>query len=169
VADDRAVPAGRREARSGTQDAVLGTGLVGALVLAISQFLPLAHVHVAAARQAIGSITAGSEHAYALLPVAVLAALLAYGVWVAGSRPALLAVGVMGLVALLIALIPDLSYAHSTGLTSIAGHFVLAGNRPAAGFYLELAGAMILLITCVSGFVLIGAPERAPRPIGSEG
>jgi hypothetical protein len=139
---------------------LLTGGVVGSLVLAASQFMTLFHTRIAATTVPVASATVGSEHAYAVLPVAVLAALLAFGVWSAGSRPALLAVGALGLIALLISLARDLPDAHKQGLRMVGGHYVLAVNRPAVGLYAESLGAMILLITCVCGFILLGAPER---------
>ena len=152
-----------QERLSSPSRVVLGGGLLGAALLFISQFLNLSSVHIASSQRALGSITAGAEHGWAMIPIAVLAALLAYGFWSVGSRPALLAVGLLGLLALLITLLHDLSYTHRTGLRTVAGHYVLAGNRPGAGFYLELVGAMLLLLTCVSGFLLIGSGSPVRR------
>ena len=141
---------------------LLGAGLAGAVVLAVSQFLNLYGTHIRSRHLLVATATAGSQHAYALLPVAVAAAILAYGVWRAGSRPALLGVGLLGLAALLIALLHDLPYAHRQGLWHLGGGYVLAINRPEVGLYAETAGALLLLLTFVGGFVLLGTPE--PRP-----
>jgi hypothetical protein len=143
---------------------LLGGGLVGALVLAVSQFLNLYGTHIRTHHRLVATATAGSEHAYALLPVAIAAAVLAYGVWKVGSRPALLGLGLLGLAALLIALLHDLPYAHRQGLWNLGGHYVLAVNRPEVGLYAETAGALILLLTFVCGFVMLASPQgQAPR------
>lgn len=138
---------------------LLGGGLAGAVVLAVSQFLNLYGTHIRSRHLLVATATAGSQHAYALLPVAAAAALLAYGVWRVESRPALLGIGLLGLAALLIALLRDLPYAHREGLWSLGGHYVLAVNRPEIGLYAETAGALILLLTFVCGFVLLGTPQ----------
>jgi hypothetical protein len=138
---------------------LLGGGLVGAVVLAASQFLNLYGTHIRARHLLVATATAGSQHAYALLPVAAVAAVLAYAVWRAVSRPALLGLGLLGLASLLIALFRDLPYAHRQGLWRLGGHYVLAINRPEVGLYVETAGALILLLTFVCGFVLLGPPE----------
>lgn len=142
--------------------------LTGALVLAVSQFLNLFGTHIRARHVVVATDTVGSEHGYALLPVALVVVLLAYGVWRLLSRPALLGIGVLGLAALLITLLHDLPYAHKQGLRSFQGHYVLAVNRPEVGLYMETAGALLLLLTFVCGFVLLGPPEtqadrRAPQ------
>jgi hypothetical protein len=150
---------------------LLGGGVLGALLLAISQFMTLAATRVAGNRVPVESITVGSDHAYALLPVALVAAALAYGVWSAGSRPALLAIGLLGAVSLVIALARDLPDAHSRGFRLSAGHLVAAANSISAGLYVETAGALILLITCVCGFLLLGSPtaqRSAPLPDGAQ-
>jgi hypothetical protein len=137
-------------------------GVTGSLILAVSQFLTLFHTHVASRHAAVDTVTVGSAHSYAILPIALLAIFMAYGVWSAGSRPALLAVGLLGLIALLISLIRDLPDANKSGLRTIAQHYVLAANAPAIGLYMETLGAMILLIVSVSGFILIGSPSAVP-------
>ncbi len=143
---------------------LMSAGLAGAVVLAVSQFLNLYGTHIRSRHLLVATATAGSEHAYALLPVAVVAAVLAYGVWRVGSRPALLGLGLLGLAALLIALLHDLPYAHRQGLWNLGGRYVLAINRPEVGLYAETAGALLLLLTFVSGFVLLGSPQtQAPR------
>lgn len=152
--------AGARDGERGGSAArlLLTGGLAGAILLAVSQFLPLYGTHVQARHGAIDSATVGAAHSYALLVVAAAAAFLAYGVWRVLSRPALLAVGALGILALVITLAHDLPYAHKQGLKSLGGHFVLAVNRPEVGLYVETAGALILLLTCVCGFILLGPP-----------
>lgn len=142
----------------GTARLLLGGILAGAILLAVSQFLPLYGTHVQARHGAIDSATVGSAHSYALLVVAAAAAFLGYGVWRVLSRPALLAVGALGVLSLVISLAHDLPYAHKQGLKSLGGHFVLAVNRPEVGLYLETVGALVLLLTCVCGFILLGPP-----------
>jgi|SRR5579884_286303 len=170
MADRGAVRRAPREPRTTLESVLFAGGLIGAIVLVVSQFLRLYGTHVQARHAPIATGTVGSVHAYALVPVAVLAAVLAYGVWQVVSRPALLGVGVLGAVALGIALLDDLPAAQQQGVKIIAGHYVLAANSPAIGLYVETLGAMILIVTCVSGFILLGAPSRRrpsrPRPGG---
>jgi hypothetical protein len=140
---------------------VLCGGLLGALLLLVAEFTALFDERTQAGGVFVKSVSTGSNHSYALVPVAVLAALLSFAVWRAVSRPALLALGVLGVLALLIALLGDLPDAHASGLIgSSASHYVLAHTRPSAGFYMETLGAVLLLVTCVSGFLMLPAPGR---------
>ncbi len=148
-------------AERGLARSLFAGGVAGAVLLAVSQFLKLYGTHIQARHVVVDTATVGANHGYALLPVALLAALLAYGVWRVLSRPALLAIGLLGLASLLITLLHDLPGAHAQGLKTFQGHYVLAVNRPELGLYVETAGALVLLLTCVLGFMLLGAPQAA--------
>jgi hypothetical protein len=151
-------------AAGGVRLAILATGLLGALLLLVAEFTTLFEVRTKASGAPLHTVTTGSHHSYALVPVALLAAALAYGVWRVGSRPALLALGLLGVLALLIALVGDLPDAHATGLLrGPGGTYVTASSTPSAGMYMETLGAVLLLIACVCGFVLLGPPPRPPR------
>jgi hypothetical protein len=152
------------ESRTVAARAIFAGGLLGALFLLVSEFTTLFTIRSSASTAAIRSVGTGAHHTYALIPIAVLVALLAYGVWTAGSRPALLAIGVLGVIALLIALLGDLPDAHASGLIgSPASHFTNASSSPSVGLYTETLGAVILLITSVCGFLLLGPPPRRGR------
>lgn len=140
--------------------------LLGGLLLVIAQFLPLFETHIAAAANSVASSTVGSAHGWAGLPIGVAAALFAWLIWRTESRPALLAVGLLGIVALVICLTHDLSAARAHGLrhSPTGVGYVIAGNETAAGFYLETAAALLLLVTCVCGFLFIGAPSGRETP-----
>jgi hypothetical protein len=138
--------------------------LVGALLLAASQFLPLFHTRLAPGQVSIDTVTVGSAHGYAMLPIAALVALLAYGVWTVASRPALLAVALLAVAAIVISLARDLSLAQRSGLHLRAGHYVMAANSPASGLYVETGAATLLIIVAVSGLVLLGPAPRRRRP-----
>jgi hypothetical protein len=130
-----------------------------------AEFTSLYQVHTAASSTPVRTVGTGHNNSYALIPLALLAAALAIGVFRSGSRPALLAVGLVGLVALLIALLGDLPDAHATGLVgSAATRFVSASSTPSAGLYLETLGAVVLIATCVLGFMGLGRPQPVARP-----
>jgi hypothetical protein len=110
-----------------------------------------------------GTTSGGSHHGYALLVIAVAAAVMAFGALRGGSRPAALAIAVLGLVALLIVLVIDLPSLDDTGL--IGRTYDLAEAHPSTGFWLELGGAIAL---AASGLLLLRsrvllARERAER------
>jgi hypothetical protein len=163
---DSARPTAPRRAGGGAIGAaVLGGGLLGAVLLVVAEFTTLFEVRSAGSSAVVKSVATGSHDTFALVPIALLAAAMAYGVWRSGSRPALLAIGVLGVLALLIALLGDLPDARASGLIGTATtNYVTASSRPSAGLYLETLGAVMLMITCVSGFVMIG---RAGRRAGA--
>jgi hypothetical protein len=143
--------------------AILAGGLLGALLLFVAEFTTLFEVSSGGAGAPVKSVGTGSHHAYALVPIALLAAALAYGVWRVGSRPALLSIGFLAVIALLIGVLGDLPDAHASGLINTGGRYVNASSSPSAGLYMETLGAVVLLITCVCGFLLIGPPARPAR------
>jgi hypothetical protein len=143
--------------------AVLGGGLLGALLLIVAEFTTLYEVRTDASSGPLKSVGTGPHHAFALVPIALLAAVLAYGASRQRSRPALLAIGTLGLITLLIALIGDLPDAQATGLIRMSSHFVNASSTPETGMYLETLGAALLLLTCGVGVLLGGPPPRPDR------
>jgi hypothetical protein len=146
---------------------VLAGCLAGALLLLAAEFTPLLEVHSSLHRTPITSLTTGSHDSYALIPIGLLVVLFALVIWRTRSRLALLATGLLGLVALLIALIGDLPDARATGLVgSAANNFAIATSRPALGFYLETLGAVVLMLTAVAGLLWLAPPERRrSRPL----
>ena len=141
---------------------ILAGAALGALLLLVAEFTPLYELRTQNGALPTRSFAGGAHHAYALVPIALLACGLAYGVWRTGSRPALLAIGVLGLVALLLAVLVDLPDAHARGVLSLSGGRLVNGySTPTTGFYLETLGAMVLLVTCVCGFLALGPPGRS--------
>jgi hypothetical protein len=137
------------------------TGSVGAALLAVAEFTPLLSVGTSGHVGSLATVTAGSHHSYALLPVAALAALLMLAGRGPRGRLPLLAVAVLGLVALGIALIGDLPDAHATGLIrSAGGALATADSTPALGLYLETLGGVVLVLTAAAGVLLVPAPRR---------
>jgi hypothetical protein len=152
---------------------VFGGGLLGALLLLVAEFTTLFTVQAVTSETPISSVGTGDHHAFAMIPIALFAAALSYGAWRQRSRPALLALGALGVIALVIALAGDLPDAHSSGLIKAGknlgtgvGSFVNATSRPSTGFYMETLGAAVLMMSCGVGVLLGGAPTAQPqRPI----
>jgi hypothetical protein len=144
---------------------ILGAGLLGALLLLVAEFTTLFKVQVAGATTIVKSVSTGSHHSYAMALIAVCAVALTLAAWRSANRPALLGIGILGVTALVIALVVDLHDATATGLVLSSGHFVNASSKPSAGFYLETLGAVVLMFTAVWGFVLMG-PARPPAQSG---
>jgi len=152
---------------------IIAGALLGSLLLLVAEFTSLYQVHVATSSMPVESVSGGSNHSYALVPIALLAAALGIGIFRTGSRPALLALGVVGVVALLIFLLRDLPQAEATGLVgSPTTHYINASATPSAGLYMESLGAVVLIATCGLGFMMLGPPARPvrrPRPSSAQG
>jgi hypothetical protein len=138
----------------GTRGAVLAGALVGATLLLVAEFLPLFEVRTRARNSVVTTVQSGSHHAYALLPIALLAAGLALAWRRSPTRLTALAMAVLGVAALVIALGRDLPDAQSNGIEHSGGTYVTAAASPRAGLYLETAGAVVLLISSAGGVLL---------------
>ena len=139
--------------------ALLGGGVVGALLLLVAEFTPLYDEDSAASRIPLRTVQTGSHHAYALIPIGLLALVLAIGVWrSAGGRAGLVALGALGVVAIVIALVVDLPDAQASGVVGnpVAG-YTKAKDVPGVGLYLETLGAALLVIAGGAGLLLAGA------------
>jgi hypothetical protein len=157
-------PSGESPGRA-TAVPVLIAGVAGALLLLVAEFTPLLHVRSGAGARVIDTISTGSHQSYALVPLALAALLFSVTIWRTRNRLALLATGLLGVVALLIALLGDLPDAQANGLIGTAAtHYAVAAASPATGLYLETAGAVLLIISAVGGLLLLPAPTRPRRP-----
>jgi hypothetical protein len=144
--------------------AIAACGLLGTALLLVAEFVPVFDVHVTTSAAPIRSVRAGSHDSYALIPIALLAGTLTLVALRHASRPGLLALGVLGIITVMIALLRDLPDAEASGVVgSAATHYVSARSTPAVGLYLETLGAVVLVIACGVGLLLLGPqPRRAP-------
>jgi di/tricarboxylate transporter len=149
----------------GVGKVIFAVVIVGSVLLVAAEFSTLYHVHVSTKLNPIKSVTAGSHNSLAMLPIAALAAAFGYGVWRTGNRTALLAVGVLGVTALLLALLHDLPDAHAVGLAD--NNSVNATTTPGIGLYLETAGAILLIASSGLGFIVVRAPRLRAATRGS--
>ena len=144
---------------------LLAGGLTGALLLLVAEFTPLYDKDTPASKIPLHAVQTGSHDAYALIPIALLAIALTLGAARSGSRAALLALGALGIVTIVIALVVDLPDAHATGVVgSAAAGFSKAKDVPRIGLYLETLGAALLVITCGAGLLLSGSRDPGARP-----
>jgi hypothetical protein len=150
----------RRELPAAVRFAVLAGGFLAAGLLIASEFAHLYSVHTSTTRAALQTVTVHAHNAFAMIPIALLAALLTWGATRDGSPPALLAIGLLGVIALLIALVGDLPDAQASGIVLRAGHYEAASSSPSLGLYLETLGAVLLMITAGAGLLLGGAAAR---------
>jgi hypothetical protein len=90
--------------------------LLVVLLLVAAEFATLYQAVIATRSTPIESVTVGSHNSYALIPIALLAAAFGIALRRSGTRLLLSGIGLLGLVALLIALLHDLPDAHAVGL-----------------------------------------------------
>ncbi len=154
----------RRRPRGGSRTSVLAAGVLGALLLLTAELTPLLHVHTTAPGAVLRTVYTGAHHSYALVPVALLAALLAFSAGTSGSRLAFVAMGLLGLLVLGIALLGDLPDAHTSGLVgNTTTGLQVASSSVAVGLYLETLGAVVLIICAGAGILLDPRPVSRPR------
>ncbi len=144
---------------------VVSAGVAGALLLVAAEFAPLLTVRTSALGAPVTTVSTSTHDAWALIPLALLALMMSVGVWRTGSRLGLLALGVVGVVTVLITLLGDLPDAQATGLVgSQSTRYAVAASSPAAGLYLETLGAVVLVIAAATGLLL--STDR-PRAVGT--
>jgi hypothetical protein len=135
------------------QRVLQAVALIGAAALVVAEFAPLYRVRTDAGHHIVRSVSGGSHHAYALLPIAVLAALLV-GALGRSGWPVPAAIFVLGLAALGIVLLGDLPDVRRAGLlgtplTGLHDAHTVAG----AALYLETLGAIALLAAGAAGLI----------------
>ena len=139
---------------------IVAGGLLAAVLLLVSEFTTLYTVQVATNGASIDSISTSSHDSFALIPVALVVVVLTLGAGLLGSRLSLLALGALGIVTLLIALVGDLPDAQATGVVAIGMHYASAKSSPSTGLYLETLGAVLLVIVSGSGLLIAGSARR---------
>jgi hypothetical protein len=171
---DRATPGGPRARAGGGSRGSQATSLhaarmlalAGAIAMLVAEPLALIRVQTAARHRVLLTITAGSHHSYALVPIAVLTVVLA---WVLGRPPATRAAAtaliLLGLAVLGIALLGDLPDVHRTGIVGRAATGLHDARTTAgAGLYVETLGAVLLLAAGVTALVPALGTSRGAGP-----
>lgn len=122
-----------------------GLALVAVVGLVVAEFTTVFEVTVGSLDVVKRSATAGENHGYALLVVAIVAAAMTL-LALRGGRPPALALVLLGVVALAIALAVDLPDTRRSGSLreSLAYEQARARAGPALG--LEIAGGVLLLV-----------------------
>jgi hypothetical protein len=146
--------------------AIAGLILASAVCLVVSQFVTYSGVEIgqrayaglpAAAPPTVGGETAGQAHAYALVPLALLAALVAARAMRAERRGLGRIVLVLGLLCIAVILLVDLPAGLDVGAQS--SRFAGATAVLESGFYAELAAAAGLVL---GGLLYYARPCRIP-------
>ena len=103
-------------------------------------------------------VTGGEQHSWALVPVALLTAVMAVGAGIGRSRPAAAALVLAGLLVLGIALLGDIPDTNDTG--QVGRDFEDARVVKENGLWFELAGGILALLAGLLRFF----PARPGRP-----
>jgi hypothetical protein len=101
----------------------------------------------------------GEEHAYALVLLGVVAALMAWGAAFGKSRPAAIALIAIGAAVLAIAFLTDVPDIHKTGV--LGERFDSAHATAGPGLWLEIAGGALVLVAGV--MATTARRRRRPR------
>jgi hypothetical protein len=136
-----------------------GLALVAVALLVIAEFTTVFEVTVGSLEVVKRSATAGENHGYALLVVALAGAAMTL-LALRGARPPALALVVLGAVALAIALGVDLPDTRGSGGLPESLAYEHARARAGTGLGLEVAGGLLLL---VAGGLLLAGGRSAQR------
>jgi hypothetical protein len=128
------------------------------LLLLLAEFSALYEINVITVT--VKTVKGGSHHGYALLVVAIAAALMAFGAVVGRSRPAAVALLVLAVVALVVVFAIDMPDLDETGL--YGRDYEQAKASAGTGFWLELVGSVLLLLGALS--ILLFGPRASPEP-----
>jgi hypothetical protein len=143
----------------GARPLLLALAAVAVVLLVVGEFTDLYRVVVGEAEDTRRTVTAGTNHGYAVLLLALVAAAMLLGA-ARGARPAMGALAVIGIAVLFISLAVDLPAARQTGTLREADAFEDARAVPAIAFYLQTLGAALLLVVGGGLLVLGGDDER---------
>lgn len=122
--------------------ALAALALIGAFLTAISSFLDI--LQVTNGQTTLDSQTGFDKHSVAMLLLGAAAIPMALGV-LRGAKPAMVALALIGAVIVIVAFTVDLPDALDEGL--YGERYESASAKPAAGFYVETIGGMLLVLS----------------------
>lgn len=144
---------------SATALVALVLGLAGALLLVLTELSTVLEIRAGAV--VLETQTGADRHSWALLVLAIAAAGLTVAAVLLRSRPAALALGAVGVVALLFWLVGDLPDAGDEGAYGIRYEDAVAVSGP--GLRLEVLGGIALVAAAVAALLAMRVREREPR------
>jgi len=127
---------------AGGRLALCGVALLGALLLVVSTFLTL--YEVGNGQATLRSVSGYEHHSVAMLLLGLAAIPMALGA-LRGARPAMVALGIIGVIVLVVAVTVDLPAALDEGILAVT--YEGASAAPAAGFFVETLGGVLLLVS----------------------
>lgn len=149
----------RREGVARPPAALLLTAAAGAVMLAVSEVLPLYEVVVGGLETQQRTEPGWQNHAFAMLLLALACVPMLLGAR-RGARPAMAALAAIGVIAIVIVLTVDLPAVRADAELREATAYEDARAKAETGFYVETLGAVLLL---VSGGLMVLAPKRKAR------
>lgn len=152
-------PGADRAGATALRAVLAGVAMVGAVVLFAAEFTTLAEVVVGSLGSVQRRVQGGDNHDHALLVLALATVAAAYGA-LRGGRPFALALVALGAAALLVALAVDLPDTRGSGGLPEAVVFEDARARAGTGLYLEIAGAVLVLLAGAALAVLDALRRR---------
>ena len=129
--------------------------VAGAILLIVSEFLPLYKIYVGSLETVKDQEVGWRNHGFAMLLLGLAAIPMLLGA-LRGARPAMYALAAIGIIALVVALTVDLPNATDEGL--FGEQYDDAEAKPAAGFFVETLGGVLLLAS--GGLLLLTAPPK---------
>jgi hypothetical protein len=160
----------RDSSLAATPNASLGalTVLLGCLIVLLSQFVT-GYTLVDETDSVIGTTTLFETHGAATTVFALLAAGALVFAIASGSRPAVIAVIGMGIAVIVVFLAIDLPDVGSTGMFNTPGAGNLdATGRASAGLWMELVGAVVIVLGGIALFRLSEDQLSAINPRTNE-
>ena len=127
--------------------ALAAVAATGAICLLIATFSTVIEIKVGSSSRVAEhdtQLSGWDRHGPALVLIAVFAGAMVAGA-LRGARPAMAALTVLGLAALLITVVGDLPHLDETGFVGQVYEDAAAGPGP--GFYLETLGGVLLLVS----------------------
>jgi hypothetical protein len=137
---------------------LLAVGLAGVALLVAADLSTLIQIKVVTVVKE--RLSGHHQHGWAVALLGVASIPLVVGAVRGRARPAQLALIALGAVVVVIALAKDLPDSRSTGV--IGQRYDEASAARGPGFYLETAGAVLLILTGAGGLLLL--PRRSPPP-----
>ena len=144
---------------SATALAALVLGLAGALLLVLTEVSTVLEIRAGAV--VLETQTGADRHSWALLVLAIAAVGLTVAAVLLHSRPAALALGAVGVVALLFWLVGDVPDAGDEGAYGVRYVDAVAVSGP--GLRLEVLGGVALLAAAAAALLALRERRRAPR------
>jgi len=145
---------------SGLSFGLLALGLAAVALLIAADLSTLVQIKVVTVVKE--RLSGHHQHGWAVALLGIASIPLIIGAVRGRARPAQLALIALGVAVLIIALAKDLPDTRSTGV--IGQRYDEASAAPGPGFYLETAGAVLLILTGVGALVLLPGRSASSGP-----